>query len=149
MRVLTGDEGLTYYEGLVDSLVPVPHAWAQTPDGRVVELTLRHKDGRCGFCYGDGEVHPTDHWDYDHDSEDDYGYEGDDEPIVCEQCGGTGKTEPRDLTGTKYLGVPIPADVLRAALTENGVWGVLFEDPERVAACYTNGVTTMTEETDR
>lgn len=129
-QVLFG-EGLTYYEGLVGTDFTVPHAWAQDADGRVYDITLRHNDTRCPFCHGDGELHPTDHYDYYGDGEE---YEDDAETVECEMCGGTGEamTGAVSREGTAYLGIPIPTEVLRAAIMENEVYGVLFEDPERV-----------------
>ena len=71
-RVLLGPPGLTYHEGLVVTHAgTVPHAWAVDDDGSVLDFTLRHNDNACPFCHGDGELHPTDHWDYrGHDDED-------------------------------------------------------------------------------
>jgi hypothetical protein len=140
-RVLFGRDGgfeadpdLTYYEGLVDSgILPIEHAWAQDNEGRVYELTLRHNDPDCAFCHGEGTLHPTDHWAYHAtEEEDEFGYEGPEE-MECEQCNGSGEGHVEDRTGTTYLGIAIPTDVLREAVLQNGVYGVLFSDPERVA----------------
>jgi hypothetical protein len=129
-RVLLGEPGLTYYEGLVFSVGAMPHAWAQDADGRVYDLTLRHNDTRCGYCHGEGTLAPTDHYDYRGHDENDPDW--DDADIECEMCGGSGEWEPISREGTTYLGIPIPTEVLRDALLENDVYGVLFEDPERV-----------------
>jgi hypothetical protein len=125
------DESLTYYEGITDSLfVTMPHAWVQDAEGRVIELTLRHNDDRCAFCNGEGQLAPTDHYDYYGHDEDDP--EWDDADIDCEMCDATGKGKPESREGMSYLGIPIPTEVLRATVLENETWGVLFEDPERV-----------------
>lgn len=132
-RVLLGTPGLTYYEGIVGAAMVIPHAWAQDESGRVYELTLRHNDERCGFCHGEGKLHPTDHYDY-------YGSDDEDpDPdalVECEMCGGTGKGLAESREGMAYLGIPIPVEVLRASVIENDVYGVLFEDTERVAKLY-------------
>ena len=134
-RVLLGDGELTYYEGLVNTSLglPVAHAWAQDADGRVYELTLRHNDTRCPFCDGKGTLHPTEHYSYYPTADDEeWGYSGPEE-MDCDRCDATGVTEGDDRTGTRYLGVPVPSETLRASVLENQVWGVLFTDPERVA----------------
>lgn len=132
LHVLMDAPDLTYYEGLVATEVgTIEHAWAEDSDGRVYELTLRHDDPRCPFCDGNGTLHPTDHWDYDGADE------WDDDEITCEQCRGSGECEPRDRSGLRYLGVPVPSDALRKALIANEVYGVLFNDPATVKEAIT------------
>ena len=36
----------------------------------------------------------------------------------------------------RYLGIPIPAEVVKAAVLDNGVYGVLFEDPRGSRRCW-------------
>ena len=129
-RLLDDEPGLTYYEGLVGGIAAIPHAWIQDAEGRVIDLTLRHNDPRCPYCNGEGQLAPTDHYDYRGHDEDDPDW--DEADIDCEMCKGTGETEPESREGTVYLGIPIAHKVLLATVVENHVWGVLFEDPERV-----------------
>ena len=136
---LKADGGLTYYEGLVvtELGMPIEHAWAQDREGRVYELTLRHNDDRCPYCHGEGTLHPAEHWAYDASTEGEYGYEGPEE-MDCEMCGGSGEDEPRNRTGMSYLGIPIPTDELRRAVLEDQVYGVLWQNPERVARLFSD-----------
>ena len=132
-RALLGAEGLTYYEGLalVDGR-PIEHAWCQDADGRVYDVTLRHNDPSCPYCDGEGKLHPADHYDYEEDPENEWD-EFEEEEISCEMCSGSGDWEAIDRTGTAYLGIAIPADVLRAAVMETQTYGVLFTHPGKVA----------------
>lgn len=139
-RVLLGrgfepDPDLTYYEGLVLTAdgpsIPIEHGWAVTADGKVLEITLRHDDDECAFCLGNGTLHPADHWDYYGDGDD----LEDEEDIECEFCDATGKQpdRKRSLTGTVYLGVPIPTEVLREFVMTEGQWGPVINDPKWLA----------------
>lgn len=139
-RVLFGAPGLTYYEGLVSTStrIAIPHAWAADADGGVYEMTLRHNDPRCPYCDGAGTLHPTDEWDYEGPAaDDDYtdDYTDLDAEVDCRMCGGTGSiveiVESRE--GTTYLGISIADSDLREAILANERYGVLFEDPDRVA----------------
>src|SRR5262249_32689655 len=127
MLALVDDLGLTYYEGLAVAITIVPHAWAQDDDGRIYEVTLRHNDARCPYCDGEQELHPVDHHEYRGD-----GDEFDDDALVaCEMCR-DGTWPPVSREGTTYLGIPLAPEVVRQSIVENGVFGVLFEDPDRV-----------------
>jgi hypothetical protein len=124
-------EDVTYYEGLcLDGHIPFAHAWV-VRDGRVIDLTLRHLDGRCTFCDGLGELHPTEHWAYESPGEDEDDEFDEAETVPCEMCDATGVTEPRDRTDTTYLGVPVQADTLRRIIVRKGTYtcldGIGFE----------------------
>ena len=130
MRLLSAfadTDGLRYFEGYCetgDIGIAFDHAWLVDAEGTVLELTLRHEDDRCGYCYGEGEIGVRDHWDYQQADDDDDEFD-DSETVTCEMCAGSGKTKPRSLEGTTYLGVEVEADLLRRIVIEKGSFTAL------------------------